>query len=260
MSLTMTTVEVSEMSMDEAKAMGATALFGEKYGERVRVVQMGDLSTELCGGTHLPNTAGIGFFSLRGESSVAAGVRRVEAHVGMRVFEDTISRSTILNALSERFKARLPELVRRAEQLFSELREAHRELEKLHTEKTRHDMDTLLNSAHTVGGLKLITAVRPDASPDALRAAGDILRDGDPDVVAVLAGILENKLTFLAVCGPNAVARGARAGDLVRAISKAAGGSGGGRADSAMGGGKDISKVHEALGLAEALLEKATSC
>ena len=257
MALTMTAVDVREMPMDEAKALGAMALFGEKYGDFVRVVQMGDLSVELCGGIHLSNTSGIGLFTLISESSVAAGTRRIEARVGLQAYQEAQSMGRLLAALTERFKTQPLELVSHVERHIEELRETNRALEKLRTSQTQDDMEKLLASSRTVAGLKLVTAVRTDAGPDALRVAGDFLKDKEPDIVAVLAGVLGDKLTFLAVCGKNAVARRVRAGDLIREVSKAADGSGGGRPDSAMGGGKDVSKVDEALGLLESLVEKA---
>jgi len=256
MALTMTAVDISEMAMDEAKALGATALFGEKYGDLVRVVKMGDLSTELCGGTHLPNTSGIGSFVLRGESSVAAGVRRIEAHVGLRAFEDARADGRTLSDLAQCYKAKPDDLLRRAAQVLSELKDARREMDRLRAANLKAEMDRLCAEARDVAGCKLITVVMPETAPGDLRQAGDFLREKDPDVVAVLAGTQQNNLTFLAVCGKNAVMRGIRAGDIVRQVSKAAGGSGGGRPDSAMGGGKDISKAEGALALVNGILEK----
>ncbi|MDR3208103.1 MAG: alanine--tRNA ligase [Oscillospiraceae bacterium] len=255
MALTVTPVSVREMPVAEAKALGAMALFGEKYGDVVRVVRMGELSVELCGGTHLENTAGVGLFAPLGESSVAAGVRRVEAHVGLRALADTRTDAALLDSLAARFKVRPQELTARAEQTLTGLRAAQRALEKLRADGQRGGLETLLASAKTVGGLKVIAAEQPGADPETLRAAGDFLRDKEPNLAAVLAVLTEDKITFLAVCGKEAVARGVRAGDLIKAVSQAAGGSGGGRPDSAMGGGKDPSKLNEALSLVEGLVE-----
>ncbi len=257
MALSVTPVETAEMSMDDAKAMGAMALFGEKYGDMVRVVTMGGLSVELCGGTHLSNTAGVGAFLLRGESSVAAGVRRIEAHTGMQALEDGRTLTKLVSDLAGQFKTAPHELSRKAEQTVADLRLLQREVEKLRSEGLLHDVGTFLLSARRVKGLKLVTALRQDLSAESLRTLGDFLRDKDDDVVAVLCSKAEDKITFLAVCGANAVARGVRAGDIIKEVTKACGGSGGGRPDSAMGGGRDPLKIDDALALVDELVSKA---
>ncbi len=257
MALTTTPITVREMSMEDAKALGAMALFGEKYGDLVRVVQMGDLSVELCGGTHLTNSAGVGSFSLRAESSVAAGVRRIEAHTGLLVLEDAHVMSGLISELAAQLKSRPHELVRKTEQVVSELRTMQRELEKLRAGSLQDDVGRFLVSARELKGLKVFTALRENTNIETLRQMGDFLRDKEPNIVAVLCATAEEKITFLAVCGANAVSRGVRAGDIIKEVCKTTGGSGGGRPESAMGGGRDILKVDDALALVDELVDRA---
>ncbi|MDR0382296.1 MAG: alanine--tRNA ligase [Oscillospiraceae bacterium] len=244
-------IEIREMPIAEAKALGAMALFGEKYGDVVRVVRMGDVSVELCGGTHLHNTAAVGAFLPRGESSVAAGVRRVEAHVGMQALDDARAVIRLAGEAAGLMKSVPAELPRRVEQTMAELRALHREIERMRTKELHEEAGQFLLAAKEVKGLKVVTGMRRGTSPEAIRAVGDFLRDKDPDIVAVLASVWEEKLTFLAVCGAHAVARGVRAGDIIKAVTKVAGGSGGGRPDSAMGGGRDLLKVDDALAVVD---------
>ena len=240
-------VETEIMSIEDARKSGAVALFGEKYCETVRVVSMGNYSKELCGGTHLDNTAKAGPFRIKAEFSVASGVRRIEATVG-RASLDTMNRNQeMLFHVAEIMKAKPGELAAKAEQQISELRSARHMIEKFQARQAQNEAEGFLMSAKTVGGLKVLTANRPNMDAGALRQMGDKLRDKEPAVVAVLASVSGGKITFLAVCGKEAVARGVKAGDLVRSVCKIAGGSGGGKPDSAMGGGKDLMKVDDAL-------------
>ncbi|MDR1157535.1 MAG: alanine--tRNA ligase [Oscillospiraceae bacterium] len=244
-------IAIREMPIAEAKALGAMALFGEKYGDVVRVVRMGDVSVELCGGTHLRNTAAVGAFLPRGESSVAAGVRRVEAHVGLQALDDARAMTRLTGEAAGLLKSAPAELPRRIEQTVAELRALHREIERMRAKELREEAGQFLLAAKDVKGLKVVTGARRGASPEAVRAMGDFLRDKDQDIVAVLASVWEEKLTFLAVCGARAVARGVRAGDIIKAVTKVAGGSGGGRPDSAMGGGRDLLKMDDALAVVD---------
>ena len=245
-------VHIQEMSIDEAKAKGATALFGEKYGDIVRVVDMGEgYSTELCGGTHLDNTAKVGAFHIESEASIASGVRRIVASVGAESLAIWNRNQEMLFQVAEELKANPADLTYRVGQLINDLRETHHALEKFKAEASLGEARQILMSAKEVGGLKVLTGVRPDADPAALRQMGDFLRDKEPNVVAVLASIKGEKITFLAVCGKEAVKRGIKAGDIVKQVSAIAGGSGGGKPDSAMGGGKDPLMLDNALAMVD---------
>ena len=241
------TITTAELPLDEAKARGAVATFGEKYGQTVRVVTMGDFSMELCGGTHLDNTAKVGMFRIKSESSVASGVRRIEATTGRVSIDETRhGRNTLLKA-AQFFKTAPNTILERMEQQANEMKELRQSLEKFKAEASLGEARQVMASAKTVGGLHIITGTRQNLDANALRAMGDFMRDKDPSVVAVLASINGEKVSFLAVCGKDAVARGIKAGDLVKAVSAVCGGKGGGKPDSAMGGGTDLLKVDDAL-------------
>ena len=240
-------ITTEELPIAEAKARGAVATFGEKYGQTVRVVTMGDFSMELCGGTHLDNTAKAGPFRIKSESSVASGVRRIEATTGKVTMEDMRRSRGLLNRASQFFKSAPETLMERLEQQASEMKALRQALEKFKSEASMGEAKQILASAKTVDGLHVITGTRQGLDANALRLMGDFLRDKDPSVVGVLASIVGEKVTFLAVCGKEAVARGVKAGDLVRTVSAVCGGKGGGKPDSAMGGGTDLLKVDDAL-------------
>ena len=244
-------VNVSEMSMEQAKASGATALFSEKYGDLVRVVNMGGKSVELCGGTHVDNTAKIGPFRITGESSVASGVRRVEAITGKAYLREMETVNRRMYAAAEVLHAKPADLIAKAKGFTAELKEARQNVERMKEKILHSDVDRFLYASKNIGGIKVITTTRTDLEAGDLRKLGDFLRDKDPDTVAVLATATESKVTFVAVCGKNAVARGIRAGDLVRAVSAVTGGKGGGKPDSAMGGGSEVLKIDDALAIVD---------
>ena len=244
-------VTVSEMSMEQAKASGATALFSEKYGDVVRVVNMGGKSVELCGGTHVDNTAKIGPFRITGESSVASGVRRVEAITGKAYLREMETVNRRMYAAAEVLHAKPADLIAKAKGFTAELKEARQNVERMKEKILHSDVDRFLYASKNIGGIKVITTTRTDLEAGDLRKLGDFLRDKDPDTVAVLATATESKVTFVAVCGKNAVARGIRAGDLVRAVSAVTGGKGGGKPDSAMGGGSEVLKIDDALAVVD---------
>ena len=244
-------VTVSEMSMAQAKASGATALFSEKYGDVVRVVNMGGKSVELCGGTHVDNTAKIGPFRITGESSVASGVRRVEAITGKAYLREMEAVNRRMYAAAEVLHAKPADLIAKAKGFTAELKEARQNVERMKEKILHSDVDRFLYASKNIGGIKVITTTRTDLDAGDLRKLGDFLRDKDPDTVAVLATATESKVTFVAVCGKNAVARGIRAGDLVRAVSAVTGGKGGGKPDSAMGGGSEVLKIDDALAIVD---------
>ncbi|MBQ8797774.1 MAG: alanine--tRNA ligase [Oscillospiraceae bacterium] len=240
-------IDIREMPIEEAKEMGAMALFSEKYGDTVRVVNMGNYSIELCGGTHLNNTAKVGPFRIESEGSVASGVRRIEAITGKACLaEMELSRQRVYNACAI-LKTKPAELAEKLESQIEEIKALKKTIESFKAKETAGEADRFLVGAHNVGGLHVITANVPDADAGKLRQMGDTLRDKDANVVAVLSSVKDGKITFLAVCGKDAVAKGVRAGDLVKLVCTACDGSGGGKPDSAMGGGKDVNKIDDAL-------------
>ena len=247
-------VHTDVMGVEEAKKSGATALFGEKYGSSVRVVSMGDFSRELCGGTHLSNTAKVGAFHIVSEGSVASGVRRVEAYTGLKTMELLHSDLDRLNTLSAMYKTNADGLVDKVRQQADELREARRVIEQFKAKESAGGADSLLNAAKEIGGLHVAAAKVSAEDANALRKLGDVLRDKDSAVVALLAAVNGEKITLQCVCGKDAVAKGVRAGDVIKTIAPIVGGRGGGKPDSAMGGGSDISRLDEALAALESFV------
>ena len=241
-------VDIREMSIDEAKAMGATALFSEKYGDTVRVVNMGGYSIELCGGTHLDNTAKVGPFRIISESSVASGVRRIEAITGKGFMADAAKSRELVNNVCAAVKVKNPaELEDKLAAQMEEIKQLKKEIEQFKAKEAAGAVDKMLSGAAQVGSVKVLTVKLPGADAGKLRQMGDVLRDKDASVVAVLAAENGEKVTFLAVCGKDAVKAGVKAGEIVKHVCTVCGGSGGGKPDSAMGGGKDASKMDEAL-------------
>ena len=247
-------ITIRTMPIDQAKQLGATALFGEKYGQIVRVVSMGDYSIELCGGTHASNTSDIGMFKLVSESSVASGVRRIEAVTGMQTLELFNARINTLRAVSSALKTTEQDVLRRAEQLCAEMHRLSRENSSLNQRLAEAEVAKLLSSAAPVGSVKLVTAEFPEMDTDKLRLMSDAAKSADQDIVCVLASVCGEKISFVACCGKQAVKSGANAGALVREIAKLAGGSGGGRPDSATAGGKNPAELKNALGSAQGIL------
>ena len=244
-------IETREMPIDEAKAMGATALFSEKYGDTVRVVNMSGYSIELCGGTHLDNTAKVGPFRIESEGSVASGVRRIEAITGKECLADMAKSRELIYGICGQLKTKPSELSDKVRTQLDEIKELKRTIEVFKSKEAAGEVDRFLFAAHNVGGLKVLTTMIASADANKLRQMGDMLRDKDSAVAAVLASVNGEKVTFLAVCGKDAVAKGVKAGDLVKLVCTACGGSGGGKPDSAMGGGKDATKVDNALALVD---------
>ena len=244
-------VDVQEMSIEEAKASGATALFSEKYGDVVRVVNMGGYSVELCGGTHLDNTAKVGPFELESECSVASGVRRIEAITGKACLERMEKSQKMLFEAAARLKTKPAELTSRIQTYMDEVKDLKRAIEQYKSKEAAGDVERFLFGSRNVRGFKVLTAMVPKADANRLRQMGDLLREKEPGVVAVLASVKDDKPAFLAVCGKDAVAAGLKAGELVKQVCCCCGGSGGGKPDSAMGGGKDVTKVDNALALVD---------
>jgi alanyl-tRNA synthetase len=240
-------VETKEMPIAEAKKLGAIALFGEKYGDVVRVVNMGGKSIELCGGTHVDNTAKVGPFRITSESSVASGVRRIEAVTGEAFLNLVDEMNMRLVKAAELLKTTPMELINKAQSSMNEIRELHQTIERMKDKLFAGDVDSLMFSAKDVNGLKVVTASRENTDANDLRKLGDFLRDKNPNTVAALGAVNGEKVTLLAVCGKNAVARGIKAGDIIKNIAPIVGGKGGGKPDSAMGGGTNALKLDDAL-------------
>ena len=237
-----------EMPIDEAKKLGAMALFGEKYGDVVRVVAAGNTSIELCGGTHVDNTSKLGLFHIVSESSVAAGVRRIEAVTGTGLLGVLYNNINLLNETAVTLKAQnANEVAKRATAIMNELKETKQSLEKAESKLAGSKLDEILKNVTAVGSVRVVSAKLDGVAADELRKMTDTVKSENNDMVIVLASVNGEKLTFCASCGKDAIAAGAHAGNLVREVAKIAGGNGGGKPDSAMAGGKDISKVDEAI-------------
>ena len=246
---------MTEMPIDEAKKLGAMALFGEKYGKIVRVVRMGDCSIEFCGGTHVDNTAKIGLFKILSESSVAAGVRRIEATTGEGVLRLLAEKNALIADTAKEMKVQKPaDLAKRAAQMQSEISAMKKEIESLNSKIAASKLDSIMAEAVSVGSVRLVAADMGNMQVDAARSLADEIKARYDDVVAVLAIAPEGKLNFLAIAGKNAVAAGSHAGKLVGAVAAVTGGKGGGRPDNAMAGGRDTEKIAEALASANATL------
>lgn len=242
-------VEITETDIETARKMGALALFGEKYGDSVRVVKMGDFSCELCGGTHLDNTAKTGLFKIISESSVAAGVRRIEATTGLGVLQVLRERENTIAETAKELKANGPaDLPRRAAQLQAELKAARREVEVAESKLAAAEVAKLYETAESVGTVKVAVYNAGNIDVDAARTMTDEAKTSHPDIVIVVASTDGEKITFAVGCGAEAVKAGAHAGKIAGAVAAIAGGRGGGRPDSAASGGRDVSKLDEALG------------
>ena len=241
-------IKVEEMAIDDAKKLGAMALFSEKYGETVRVVTMGDASIEFCGGTHLDNTSKAGLFKIVSESSVASGVRRIEAVTGNGVLGLIKQQADLISACASTLKiGNTAELSNRCASVMGEIKALERERDSLQSEISNMKLRSLLDNVTEVNGVNVITAKLDGVKPDMLRKMCDEIKADKPDTVAVLAGVDGGKANLACAAGKDAVAKGAHAGKIVGKVSAVTGGKGGGRPDSAMAGVADIAKLDEAL-------------
>ncbi len=248
-------VDNREMPIAEAKAMGAMALFGEKYGEVVRVVNVPGRSVELCGGTHVKNTSSLGLFKVVSESSVAAGVRRIEAVTGKGVLELLNKVENELNSAAFVLKLNNPsELVSKCEQMLNELKNTQKEVEKLNSKLAAGKVQELIASAKDLGKVKLVTAKFDGVGSDTLRSMADKIRDIAPEIVAVFADVKGDSVTFAVTSGKDAVAAGVASGKVVSSVAAVCGGKGGGRPDFAMAGAKNVAEVENALAEAEKIV------
>ena len=251
-------VTCTEMSIDEAKKKGAMALFGEKYGDVVRVVEAGDFSKEFCGGTHVDNTSKVGLFKIRQEGSVAAGVRRIEAVTGHNVIGYLSDIIVAVGKAAEALHLNNPmEIVDGSARMAERLKEAEKEIDRLKSEMAKSRIESVIDNAEKVGETSVITALFNGSSADMLRKMCSNITDSVDDAVAVLGAVSDGKLTFCCACTKTAIAKGLKAGNIVREVAKIAGGNGGGKPDIAMAGGKDVTKADEALYAVKGLVEAA---
>ena len=240
-------ITFSYMSIDEAKAIGATADFGEKYGDVVRVVNMGDYTIDLCGGTHLDNTAKVGLFKIVSEASVAAGTRRIEAVTGTNVLEFLQRAENEIAEAAGLLKTTPQDLVQRAHQVVQEMKDNSKIIEKLSSRIANMQIVDMLNVSKDIKGVNVVAAKLDDVDMDTMRMMGDAAKERVPNGVAVISTVKDGKVSLLCVCGKDAIARGAHAGKIIKAVASICGGGGGGRPDSATAGGKDASKLEAAL-------------
>ena len=251
-------VETREMPIEEARKLGAMALFGEKYGDVVRVVSVTDgFSMELCGGTHMDNTAKLGLFKIVSESSVAAGVRRIEAVTGRNVLAELTKAIDAMNEASRLMKVMNPaELPGRARQVMAELKEKDRQIESLNARIASMNLEGVFRDAQDVEGIKVVFALLSGTGPDALRALCDKAKEAKEPVAAVFAGVSGGKATLAAACNKPAQEKGLKAGLLVKSVAQLTGGNGGGKPDFAMAGAKDQTKLDEALAAVPGLVRE----
>lgn len=250
-------VECREMPIEEAKKLGAMALFGEKYGDIVRVVSVGDYSREFCGGTHVDNTSKIGMFKIVSESSVAAGVRRIEAVTGQGVMDLLNSSLASIQQAADVLKLNNPhDLVKKSEQIMADLKDKDRIIESLQSKLASIQVDGMFENAKEVNGVTVITALFSGTSSTGLRNMCDKVKENRSDIVAVFAGTDNGKATIAAVVGKEAMAKGAHAGKIVKQVAQIAGGNGGGKPDSAMAGAKDLNMLDEALSAVENIVSE----
>ncbi|MBO4235168.1 MAG: alanine--tRNA ligase [Firmicutes bacterium] len=248
-------VSIVETDMAGAKELGAMALFGEKYGDTVRVVSCADFSVELCGGTHVGNTGEIGAFRILSESGIASGVRRIEAVTASGILENYVSEVERSSALSAMLKTTPDQLVQKTETLMSSLKAANSELDKYKQKEMGDSVSTYIDAAEDVDGIKLITKRLDGASTDDMRSLSDSIKDKTSSVAMVFAAVNDDKVTFLVSLSDDLVENGLHAGNIVKEVAKVAGGGGGGKANMAQAGAKDISKIDEAFSVAKALIK-----
>ncbi len=244
-------VEIAEMPLEQARKLGAMALFGEKYGEVVRVVKAGDFSVEFCGGTHVSNTSQIGAFKIVSEAGVAAGTRRIEALTGAGAIAYYEQQQQLIDSVSSIIKATPKNIISKVEALLAENKKLSSELEALKSKLSGSAADDMLSQAEQIGQIKVLTAFVKDIDMNSLRDMGDKLKDKLGECALVLASDFGQKVSFVVMCTDAAVKSGVKAGDIVKKAASVCGGGGGGRPTMAQAGAKDVSKIPEALELAK---------
>ncbi|MFZ5943346.1 MAG: alanine--tRNA ligase [Bacillota bacterium] len=245
-----------ETTLEEAKQKGAVALFGEKYGDKVRCVQAGDYSMELCGGTHVSNTGQIGIFKIVSEGAVAAGVRRIEGVTGLQALELIKSKEQQLLQAAVLLKTNTRDLVSRVEQVINQLKETEKELEKLKSQSSQNQVGQLLDRTREINGIKVLTSEVEAADIENLRSLADMFRDKLGSGLVVLGSRSASKVNLVAAATKDILGKGIHAGNIIKEVAKHTGGGGGGRPDMAQAGGKDPQKLSEALGLVENIVKQ----
>jgi len=248
-------VEVVETSIDKAKDMGATALFDEKYGEKVRVVKMDDYTIELCGGTHVNNISQIGMFKILTESGIASGVRRIEAITGRKAYEFNLTLNDKLNTLSDVLKTNKETLIDRAHDIMNEVRNLQKEIDSLNSKLANSKLDNILENVYNINDVNVVTRKIDGIDIDGLRQLGDKIKEKLDKVVIVLSTEKNGKVNFIATATEDAVKSGIHCGNIIREVAKVTGGGGGGRPNMAQAGGNEPSKIEEALNLVKELVE-----
>lgn len=248
-------VTVVETSMDEAEKMGAMALFGEKYGDEVRVVKAGDFSTELCGGTHVNNTGEIGAFRIVSESGISSGVRRIEAITASGILNQIEAADALIEETATALKAKRDLVPSKAQSVMEELKAANKELDNYRKAELGNAADDLIASAKEINGIKLITKRFDDTTVDELRGISDDIKASNSNVAMVFAAVNDDKAVFLVSLTDDLVEKGLHAGNIIKEVAKAAGGGGGGKANMAQAGAKDITKIEEAFLVAESMIK-----
>ena len=249
-------VSTFETDIESAKASGAIALFGEKYGKTVRVVKMGDFSAELCGGTHVDNTAKIGMFKITSEASVAAGTRRITAVTGLGAYAYMNRNEALIASAMKALKAGTPnDIVSKINTLSDELKATKKELESASAKLASAKAEAMLSSAVTIGGIR-VASMKTELPVAAVRTLGDDIKSRYADMIAVVSSLVDGKLTLVCVCGKDVLAKGIKAPAVLKALSAIVGGGGGGRPDSATAGAKKPEKLDEALAALPSMIEK----
>jgi alanyl-tRNA synthetase len=249
-------VKIVETSQEEAKGLGATALFGEKYGDIVRVVMIDEFSREFCGGSHVAATAEIGMLKIISETGIGSGVRRIEAVTGQNTLEYVNAREQILADAAAALKTRPEEVTVRVDSLNSHVKQLEQELAALNAKLAKNEVQDLLSNLETVNGVEIVTGQVAANDMDALRSVADMIRDKLTTGVAVLGAVNHEKVNFVVMATKDAVKKGIHAGNIVKEAAKVAGGGGGGRPDMAQAGGKDPAKISEALQMATEVAKK----
>lgn len=248
-------VSVEETNMEGAKKLGAMALFGEKYGETVRVVSCGDFSVELCGGTHVKNTGEIGAFKILSESGIASGVRRIEAITSSGILEKYNEELSRVNELTSVLKTNPDQLISKTETLLEDLKKSNKELSEYKSKERGDSASSYLENAEEINGITVVMQKIDGASTDDLRSISDSLKEKAKSIAMVFAAVNDGKVTFLVSLSDDLVERGLHAGNIVKEVAKTAGGGGGGKANMAQAGAKDPSKIDEAFSVAKAMIK-----
>ncbi|MGL5514310.1 MAG: DHHA1 domain-containing protein, partial [Sporomusa sp.] len=248
-------VGIIETTQDTAKEMGAMALFGEKYGDKVRVVVVDDFSKELCGGTHVNSTAEIGLFKIVSEAGIGSGIRRIEAVTGYGAHEYLLAQNKLIKEAAAALKSRPEEVVARIDVLNGRVRELEREVGALSAKQAKTEVQDLFTGIKEISGIQVVLGQVAAADMESLRATGDMVRDRLQSGVVVLGAVCGDKVNFIAMATADCIAKGIHSGNIIKETAKVAGGGGGGRPDMAQAGGKRPEKITEALKAAEQIIK-----